>query len=126
MRAGVRARRSHAMGDRAASLKKLAGENPDVAVAMRFSELDDLFFDDGRVRFRIGEHQLLRDGVVHSVGFYVKIVVVTDDKCHLIESTSNEQSYKIFSPDRTASRQTGETQFVVVVIEKMQTRESMR
>jgi hypothetical protein len=24
-------------------------------------------------------------------------VVVTDDKCHLVKSTSNEQRYKIFS-----------------------------
>ena len=93
---------------------------------MRFSELDDLFFDDSCVGFRVGEHQLLRDGVVDSVGFYVKVVVVTDDKCHFFDSTSNEQSYKIFSPDRTASRRIREPQFVLIVIEKMKTRESMR
>ncbi len=93
---------------------------------MRFSELDDLFFDDGRVGFRVGQHQLLRDSVVDSVGLYIKVVVVTDDKCHFFESTSNEQSYKIFSPDRTASRRTREPQFVLVVIKKMKTRESMR
>jgi hypothetical protein len=65
-------------------------------MAMRFSELDDFFFDRGRVRFCVGQHQLLGDGVVDSVGFDVKIVVVTDDKCHLVKSTSNEPSYKIF------------------------------
>jgi len=64
---------------------------------MRFSELDDLFFKRGRVRFCVGEHQLLGDGVVDSVGFDIKVVVVTDDKCHLVKSTSNEQRYKIFS-----------------------------
>jgi hypothetical protein len=25
-------------------------------------------------------------------------MVVTDDKCHFVKSTSNKQSYKIFSP----------------------------
>jgi hypothetical protein len=76
---------------------KLAGENPDVAVAMFDSELDDFFFDCGRARFGVREHQLLRDDVVNSVGFDIKVVVVADNKCHLIESTSNKQSYKIFS-----------------------------
>jgi hypothetical protein len=40
---------------------------------------------------------LLGDGVVDSVGFDVKVVVVTDDKCHFVKRTSNEQRYKIFS-----------------------------
>jgi hypothetical protein len=78
---------------------KLAGENPDVAVAMRFAELDDLFFELGRIGFGVGEHQLLGDGVVDSVGFDINVVIVTDNKCHLFKSTSNEQSYKIFSPN---------------------------
>jgi len=64
---------------------------------MRFSELDDLFFYDSRIGFRIGQHQLLRDSVVDTVGFDVKVVIVTDDKCHFVTSTSNEPSYKIFS-----------------------------
>jgi hypothetical protein len=81
------------------SCLKLAGENPDVAVAMLDSELDDFFFDCGRARFGVREHQLLGDGVVNSVGFDIKVVVVADNKCHLVESTSNEQSYKIFSPN---------------------------
>jgi hypothetical protein len=93
---------------------------------MGFSELDDLFFERGRVRLCVGEHQLLRDGVVDSVGFDVKVVIVTDDKCHFVTSTSNEPSYKIFSPDRTASRRAREPRFVVVVIKRTQTRESMQ
>jgi hypothetical protein len=64
---------------------------------MDSAELDDLFFERRRVRLCVGEHQLLRDGVVDSVGFDIKVVVVTDNKCHLVESTSNEPSYKIFS-----------------------------
>ena len=95
---------------------KSAGENPDVAIAMYSAELDDLFFERGRIRLYVGEHQLLCDGVVDSVGFDVKVVVVTDDKCHFVQSTSNEPNYKIFSLDRTARRQSSETQFVVVVI----------
>jgi len=79
--------------------RELASENPDVAVPMLQAELDDLFFDRGRVRLRVGQHQLFGDGVVDSVGFDVKVVVVTDDKCHLVKSTSNGQSYKIFSPN---------------------------
>ena len=55
------------------------------------------FSSGGRVRLFVGQHQLLGDGVVDSVGFDVKVVVVTDDKCHLVKSTSNEPSYKIFS-----------------------------
>jgi hypothetical protein len=102
MRAGVRKRRSrHRAGDRVGGLEsdlKLAAENPDVAVAMLNSELDDLFFDRGRARFCVGQHQLLRDCVVDSVGLDVKVMVVTDDKCHFVKSTSNKQSYKIFSP----------------------------
>jgi hypothetical protein len=78
---------------------KLAGENPDVAMSMLDSELDDFLFDCGRARFGVREHQLLRDGVINAVGFDIKVVVVTDNKCHLLESTSNEQSYKIFSPN---------------------------
>jgi|SRR5579862_2056116 len=101
-------RSPHRAGDRVAgqfqvtraaapAIRKSAGENPDVAVAMDPSELDDLFFERGRVRLGVGEHQLLRDGVVDSVGFDVKVVVVTNDKCHLVESTSNEPPYKNFS-----------------------------
>ena len=63
---------------------------------MNSAELDDLFFDDSRIGFRIGQHQLLRDSVVDSVGFDIKVVIVTDDKCHLLKSTSNEPTYKIF------------------------------
>jgi hypothetical protein len=102
MRAGVWNRRSeagpHLVADSNSNLD-LAGENPDVAVAMLFSELDYFFLERSRAGFRVGEHQLLGDGVVDSVGFDVKVVVVTDNKCHFSESTSNEQSYKIFSPD---------------------------
>jgi hypothetical protein len=76
---------------------ELAGENPDIALAMYSAELDDLFFERGRVRLYVGQHQLLGDGVVDSVGFDVKVVVVTDDKCHFVKRTSNEQRYKIFS-----------------------------
>jgi hypothetical protein len=83
--------------DRVANLKKLTGENPDITLAMDFAEFDDLFFERSRVRLRVGKHQLLRDGVVDSVGFDIKVVVVTDNKCHLVRSTSNEPSYKIFS-----------------------------
>src|SRR5208282_753089 len=89
-------------GDRVCGLDsnlKLAGENPDVTVAMFNPELDDLFFDRSRARLCVAEHQLLRDGVVDSVGLEVKVMVVTDDKCHFGKSTSNEQSYKIFSPN---------------------------
>jgi hypothetical protein len=78
---------------------KLAGENPDVAVAMLDSELDDFLFDRGRAWFGVREHQLLRDGVVNAVGFDIKVVIVADNKCHLAKSTSNEQTYKIFSPN---------------------------
>jgi hypothetical protein len=77
------------------SILKLAGENPDVAVAMRLAELDDLLFDSARTGFRVGEHQLLRDGVVDTVGFDIDVVVVTDNKCHFVQSTSNKPSYKI-------------------------------
>ena len=73
-----------------------ARENPDVAIAMYSAELDDLFFERSRVRLYVGEHQLLGDGIVDSVGFDIKVVVVTDDKCHFVQSTSNEQPYKIF------------------------------
>src|SRR5277367_3797785 len=93
-------RSPHRAGDRVAGLEsnlKLAGQNPNVALAMYSAELDDLFLERGRVRLCVGEHQLLRVGVVDSVGFDIKIVVVTDDKCHLVKSTSNEQRYKIFS-----------------------------
>jgi len=76
---------------------KSAGENPDVALAMYSAELDDFFFERSRVRLHVSEHQLLCDGVVDSVGFDIKVVVVTDDKCRLVKSTSNEQRYKIFS-----------------------------
>jgi hypothetical protein len=82
---------------RPARQSNLAGENPDIAVAMRFAERDDLFFDRGGAGFFVSKHQLLRDGVIDSIGFYIKVVIVTDDKCHLVKSTSNEQSYKIFS-----------------------------
>jgi len=78
---------------------KLAGENPDAAVAMFNPELDDLFFDRGCAWFCVGQHQLLRDGVVDPVGLDVKVMVVTDDKCHFVKSTSNKQNYKIFSPN---------------------------
>ncbi|MGA6971383.1 MAG: hypothetical protein WBY93_07110 [Candidatus Binatus sp.] len=78
---------------------ELAGENPDVAVAMLQAELDDLFFDRGRAGFCVGQHQLFGDGVIDTVGFDINVVVVTDDKCHLVKSTSNEPTYKIFSPD---------------------------
>jgi hypothetical protein len=81
-----------------ASLKS-AGENPDVAVAMLQTELDDLLFKRGRVRFCVGQHQLFGDGVIDTVGFDINVVVVADDKCHLVKSTSNEPSYKIFSPN---------------------------
>jgi hypothetical protein len=101
IRAGVGRRRSlRRAADRVAGLEsdlKLAGENSDVAVAMLDPELDDLFFGWGRARFCVGQHQLLRDGVVDPVGLDVKVMVVTDDKCHFVESTSNRQSYKIFS-----------------------------
>jgi hypothetical protein len=101
MRAGVWKRRSsHRGGDRfvdSIESENLAGENPDVAFAMYSAELDDLFFERRRIRFRVSQHQLLRDGVVDPVGFHVKVMVVTDDKCHLVKSTSNEQNYKIFS-----------------------------
>jgi hypothetical protein len=40
---------------------------------------------------------LLRDEILDPVGFDIKVVVVTDDKCHFVKSTSNESSYKIFS-----------------------------
>jgi hypothetical protein len=100
MRAGVRKRRSrHRAADRTAGVEsdpELAGENPDVAVAMFKPELDDLFFGRGRARFCVGQHQLLRDGVVDPVGLDVKVMVVTDDKCHFVKSTSNGQRYKIF------------------------------
>jgi hypothetical protein len=89
-------------GDRVAASKsnlKSAGENPDIALAMYSAELDDFFFERGRVRLCVGQHQLLGDGVVDSVGFDVKVVVVTDDKCHLVKRTSNEPRYKIFSTD---------------------------
>jgi hypothetical protein len=102
MRAGVWKRRSEAGPHLVAnsySKLDLAGENSDVAVAMFFSELDYFFLERGRSGFRVGEHQLLGDGVVDSVGFDIKVVVITDDKCHFSESTSNEQSYKICSPD---------------------------
>ena len=99
MRAGVCERRSQANPGSCREFEKLAGENSDVAVTMRFSELDDLFFDNGRIRFCVDKHQLLRDGVVNSVGFDIKVVVVADNKCQLVKSTSNEQSYKIFSPN---------------------------
>jgi hypothetical protein len=105
---GVKCARACECDDRSQSLRslraresnlKLAGENPDVAVAMRFAERDDLFFERGRIGFGVGEHQLLGDGVVDSVGFDINVVIVTDNKCHLVKSTSNEQSYKIFSPN---------------------------
>src|ERR1700675_320735 len=96
--AGDRIAESNSSGaGRRARHSNSAGENPDVAVAMYSAELDDLFFERGRVRLHVGKHQLLCDGVVDSVGFDVKVVVVTDDKCHLVKSTSNEPSYKIFS-----------------------------
>ena len=97
MRAGVCARRSQANPGSRRESEKLAGENPDIAVAMRFTELDNFFFDGGCVRLCVSEHQLFRDGVVDSVGFDIKVVIVTDDKCHFVTSTSNEPSYKIFS-----------------------------
>src|ERR1700722_19794404 len=97
MRAGVWMRRSSVNSRSRRVSEKLAGENPDVAFAMDSTELDDLFFERSRVRLRVGEHQLLRDGVVDSVGFDIKVVIVTDNKCHLVRSTSNEPSYKIFS-----------------------------
>ena len=75
---------------------KSAGENPDVAMAMLDSEVDDFFFERGRAGLCVGEHQLLGDGVVDAVGLDVYVVVVTDDKCHFVQSTSNEQPYKIF------------------------------
>src|SRR5689334_22558209 len=86
MRAGVCERRSQANPGSCRESEKLAGENSDVAVAMRFSELDDLFFERARVRFCVDKHQLLRDGVVNSVGFDIKVVVVTDDKCHFVKA----------------------------------------
>jgi hypothetical protein len=64
---------------------------------MYSAEFDDLFFERASVRLCVGEHQLLRDGIVDPVGFDIKVVVVTDNKCHLVESTSNEPNYKIFS-----------------------------
>src|ERR1700722_5044891 len=98
LRAGDRIAGSNSSGaGRRARHSKSAGEDPDIALAMYSAELDDLFFERGRVRLHVGEHQLLRDGVVDSVGFDVKVVVVTDDKCHLVKSTSNEPRYKIFS-----------------------------
>jgi hypothetical protein len=97
-RAGDRIANSNSSGSgRRARHSNLAGEDPDVAVAVSFSELDDLFFDWGRAGLLVGQHQLLRHGVVDSIGFDIKVVIVTDDKCHLVKSTSNEQSYKIFS-----------------------------
>jgi hypothetical protein len=90
----------HLAGDRFADSiesENLSGEDPDIALAMYSAELDYLFFERGRVRLCVGEHQLLREGVVDPVGFDVKVMVVTDDKCHLVQSTSNEQNYKIFS-----------------------------
>ncbi len=48
------------------------------------------FSSGARVRLYVGQHQLLCDGIVDSVGFDIKVVVVTDDKCHLVKSTSNE------------------------------------
>jgi hypothetical protein len=102
MRAGVGKRRSEASPHLVANSNSnldLAGQNPDVAVAMFFAELDDFFLERGRAGFRVGEHQLFGDGVVDSVGFDIKVVIVTDNKCHFSESTSNEPSYKICSPD---------------------------
>src|ERR1700726_2641154 len=97
-RAGDRIAESNSSGaGRRARHSKSAGENPDVTLAMYSAELDDLFFERSRVRLYVGEHQLLCDGVVDSVGFNIKVVIVTDDKCHLVKSTSNEQRYKIFS-----------------------------
>ena len=96
--AGDRIAGSNSSGaGRRARHSNLAGENPDVAVAMDPAELDDLFFERGRVGLGVGEHQLFCDWVVDSVGFDIKVVVVTDDKCHLVESTSNEPPYKNFS-----------------------------
>jgi hypothetical protein len=66
---------------------------------MFFTELDYFFLERVRAWFCVGQHQLLRDGVVDAVGFDIKVVVVTDDKCHFFRSTSNEPSYKIFSPE---------------------------
>src|SRR5208337_2597981 len=85
---------------------------------MRFSELDDLFFERSRAGLFVREHQLLRDGVVDSVGFDVKVVVITDNKCHFVKSTSNEPSYKIFSLNLTARRRSREPHFVVIVTER--------
>jgi hypothetical protein len=93
-------RSPHRAGDRIADSEmesRSAGKNPDVAIAMYSAELDDLFFERTSVRLCVDEHQLFCDGVIDSVGFDIKVVVVTDDKCHLVKSTSNEQSYKIFS-----------------------------
>ena len=97
MRAGVCERRSQANPGSCRESEKLAGENSDVAVAMYSAELNDLFFERASVRLCVGEHQLLRDGIVDPVGFDIKVVVVTDDKCHFVKSTSNKSSYKIFS-----------------------------
>jgi hypothetical protein len=91
--------RAPALASRAESAENSAGENPNVAVAMLDPELDDLFFERRRAGFFVDQHQLLRDGVVDSVGFDIKVVVVTDDKCHFVASTSNGQSYKILSPN---------------------------
>lgn len=62
---------------------------------MYLPELDDLSFRGRRAGFFVDEHQLLGDGVVDPVGFDVKVVVVTDDECHFVQSTSNEPTYKI-------------------------------
>ena len=82
-----------------AANRELASENPDVAVPMLQAELDDLFFDRSRAGFCVRQHQLFGDGVIDTVGFDINVVVVTDDKCHFVKSTSNEPTYKIFSPD---------------------------
>jgi acetyl-CoA C-acetyltransferase len=84
-----------------------AGEDPDVAVAMLFAEIDDLFFSRGGVRFRVDKHQMLGGHVVDSIGLDVKVVVVADDKCHfekLLELTTVSVAGARFNSPKKSAR----------------------
>src|SRR5581483_12417014 len=80
-------------------------EDPDVAVAMDLAELDDLLFDRSGVRLGIGQHQLFRLRVVDAVSFHIEVVVVADDKGHLVELLKPTHPIRTATPSHQPRRE---------------------
>jgi hypothetical protein len=61
------------------------GQNPEIAFAVFFAELDYFLLDRRRIRFRLAEYQAPRGRGIDTVRFNRKVMIVTHDKGHRLE-----------------------------------------